>query len=79
MSHIHIDAEAALEATPVYERLCDCTTHAEVLDVMTGVPWRVFIFLDEKPGWFGGDRAWHARLRQVRNDPTLNLFERLAP
>lgn len=52
----------------------------EVLALMDGVPFIVFELLDEKPGLFDGDyrqHTWHIKLRQVRNDPGNDLFDRL--
>ena len=40
----------------------------KILELMRGVPWAVFIELDEKPGRFGYMNDRFYMLRQVRND-----------
>ena len=74
---IRNEGKTMVAAEKVHQQLLKCTTHEQVLDVMTGVPFSVFVMLDEKPGYFGYEGDWHSRLRQVRNNPDYNLFERL--
>jgi hypothetical protein len=55
----------------------------EVIDVLVqeGCDYYDFQDLDEKPGRFGykvDGKEWHYKLRQVRNDPSAKLFERLS-
>ena len=54
-------------------------TTSEVLECITeaGLTVPDFIELDERPGHFDPryrQNGWHRLLRQVRNDPTINLF-----
>lgn len=69
-----------MNAQEVCDKLKTATTHAEVLDIMTGVGFATFRALDETPGAFDpgyNSGTWFTLLRQVRNDPTNDLFERL--
>ena len=62
------------------QQLQAAESKAEVLESMRGVPWDVFIEIDERPGQFVGkpyEGNWFAWLRQLRNDPTSSLFENL--
>jgi len=72
-----IDVSTLIAAEPVVDRLKACTSKAEILDVMTGVPVSVFMLIDEKPGLFPNcyEGDWFAWLRQLRNTPGSGLFE----
>lgn len=54
---------------------------AEVVSLFDGAPYRVFRFLDEKPGQFGYEvngKEWHWKLRRTRNSRESGLFDVLA-
>ena len=67
-------------ATKINEQLAECRTHEQVLELMTGVPYECFRAIDEKQG--GMNPSYHdgfTLLRQLRNDPDSDLFDRLGP
>jgi len=69
-----------LEAEKVHARLVNATGRADVAEILRGVSYGAFRFLDEKPGYFPGNYSaepWFAWMRQLRNDPTSDLFDHL--
>lgn len=68
------------KAYELVESLETADTEEQVLALMDGVTYNVFMALDEKPGHFDGSytrNKWHMHLRRARNNPDNNLFDRL--
>jgi hypothetical protein len=77
------EVQTELAAEDLVPRLMGCgTDKAAMLEALTGVSVRVFQIIDEKPALFDPNyhrSDWFPTLRQIRNDPANDLFDRLIP